>query len=70
MNARIAHWRQKAGLSRLQLAEMVGVTIQAVGQWERGDTQPSLASLARITSALGISMAEFYGPLPKREGKA
>lgn len=36
----IAHLRELRGLTRAELAERVGVTEQAVGTWERGESSP------------------------------
>ena len=49
--------REKLGLSRLKLAEELGVTRQAVDAWERGISLPSLPQF--------LALAEFFGwPVP------
>jgi transcriptional regulator with XRE-family HTH domain len=61
---RILKWREFAGLSRAELAKTVDVSLQAVKYWENGAHPPTLANLEKIVSACGISMGEFWGPIP------
>lgn len=66
--ARIKSWRESKGWTQQQFAEAVGVTHAAVYQWEGTNgyhATPSLDSLEKIASALGISMERFYGRIPK-----
>jgi repressor LexA len=64
LSARIAAWRQSRGLSQVDLARHVGVTKGAVSLWESGDTQPTHENVALIAQVLGLSLSEFWGPLP------
>ncbi len=48
------------------LATRVGVSSVAVYQWEAGAYEPSHEHLAKVVEVLGISMAQFWGALPKR----
>lgn len=70
IGSRIKRWREARGLSRQDLAKAVGVTDAAVYQWEgTGETPkttPSLANLERVAEALGVTLAKFYGPVPKK----
>lgn len=61
---RIAGWRAFRELTQRKLAERAGVTAAAVYQWEKGTTSPSLATLAAIVEALGVTMVEFWGSVP------
>jgi len=69
LGTRIAHWRKLKGWSQAQLADRVGVTAAAVYQWEGSKKiekiLPTTVSLLAIAKAFGISMQQFYGPLPK-----
>ena len=50
--------REKLGLTRIELAERLGVTRQAVDSWERGISLPSLPQF--------LALAELFGwPMPK-----
>lgn len=64
---RIATWRKAKGLTQGALAEAVGVTTSAVSLWESDSTSPSQVNLEKIVEALGLTMARFYGRLPKRQ---
>jgi len=69
LSKRIVAWRRFRGLSREQLASSVGVSAAAVYQWEgtgESKTQPRTANLAKIADAFDVSLAEFFGRVPKR----
>lgn len=51
---RIKEERMRQGLSRDQLAMMLGVTPQAVAKWESGKGAPSQARLEKVGAVLGI----------------
>lgn len=70
---RIALWRDARGMTRQDLADAVGVTVAAVYQWEgtgEHKTSPTVATLEKVVKAFKISMAEFYGAIPKAKAKA
>ena len=58
---RIKAARKKAGFTQKQLAEKVGVDYSHIGKWERNQHRPMADTIEAIVSALGISMAAFYG---------
>jgi len=65
MADRVRRWRQsRPGMSLSDLATLVGVTRQAVSNWERGVTCPTLGNMARIANAVGISLGTFWGEMP------
>lgn len=47
--------RQGLGLSQAQIAAEIGVTPQAVSQWERGTSSPDLENLRALAKALGVA---------------
>lgn len=68
LGARIAAWRKVRGLSPQDLAKKVGVSPAAVYQWEgcgESKTTPRQKHLDAIVVALGLTMEQFYGRLPK-----
>jgi len=65
INERLTRWREHKGLTKAALASTAGTTPQAVGRIEAGDSDPSLEMLTKLVSAMKLTMAEFYGPLPK-----
>jgi len=54
--ARLRKARQDAGLTLRELAGKIGVSTSLLSQVERGSSQPSVASLYALTSALGVSL--------------
>lgn len=52
LGGRILAFRERRGLSRLQLAESVGVTVSAISALERGERWPSLSTLLSLANAL------------------
>lgn len=57
---RIEELRTRAGLSRQELADQVGVHYQTIGYIERGEYSPSLVLALRIASVLGASVEEIF----------
>lgn len=69
---RIVIARERAQLSRVQLAKALGVSLTSVGYWEAGTTtprMPRIAKIARVTGvdanwlAVGIGGPEWLGEL-------
>lgn len=57
---RVEDLRTKAGLSRQELADEVGVHYQTIGYIERGEYAPSLVLALRIASILGARVDEIF----------
>ena len=62
--------REKAGLSQAELAEQLGVSRQAVSQWEDGDTFPSLEKLQAIAKRYRVSLDWLCSEDPETEENA
>ena len=58
---RIRHYREKLGMEQKALAAMVGVTANAVSNWERGRARPDVNLLPNICEALQITLYQLYG---------
>ena len=64
---RITYWRQRAGLTKAQLAAACGITDVAVIQWESGATSPKSGRLKAIAAACGVDLRMFFSdPAPDR----
>jgi putative transcriptional regulator len=61
---RIAELREAAGLSRIQLAERVGVNPQTIGYLERGEYNPSLALAFRFADLFAMPLEEVFQRQP------
>lgn len=49
----IAEWREKRGLTQIQLGERLGTSDVTVSRWETGKRKPDLDAQAAICEALG-----------------
>ena len=59
-SARLAEERKKRGYTQKQIAEALGVSVQAVSKWETGDNGMDVATLSRLASFYGESPAVFF----------
>jgi len=57
----IRKYRIKKGLNQPQLAMMLGVTKNAIPNWEAGRTRPDTNYIPAICEVLGISISTFFG---------
>ena len=57
---RIRELREAAGLSQAGLAARMGVSRQAVNQWEAGINWPSSQILPDLAAALGCEIGDLY----------
>ena len=58
---RIRHYREELGMEQKALAAMVGVTANAVSNWERERARPDVNLLPDICDALRITLYQLYG---------
>ena len=61
--------RSSLGLSRQELADLVGVHYQTIGYLERGEYSPSLVLALRISNALNKEVSELFSLKEPKEGK-
>jgi len=66
VGSRIRIYRQQAGLSQEQLAELVGVSFQQIQKYESGFTTLSITKLQQIALALKVSVADFFDAEPSK----
>ena len=60
---RIRNYRIKQNLSQEKLAEMSGFHPTYIGQVERGEKNATIESIAKIASALGVSLSSLFEKL-------
>ena len=58
---RIRLIRQKRGMNQPQLAERLGVTKNAITNWETGFSRPDLATIPRLCEVLSVSADTLLG---------
>ncbi|MHC4918319.1 MAG: helix-turn-helix transcriptional regulator [Planctomycetota bacterium] len=63
---RIAVLRQEQGISRKQLAEVLGVNFQTVGYLEREEYNPSLDLALRISEHFGFPVEFVFSVEPMK----
>ena len=61
----IREGREKLDLNQSQLAKLIGVSPQAVQQWESGATQPRGKRLNKIAEILKLPLAQMQFGLPQ-----
>lgn len=55
ISARLKFLRRSRGLTQKQFADALGLTQQAVSQWERDDAEPRLAALKDIANFYNVT---------------
>lgn len=58
---RIATYRKEKGMTQMGLANGLGVSYQAVSNWERGESMPDIAKLEDLSRELGASIDAILG---------
>lgn len=57
---RIREERESAGLTQLELANKIGITPQAVSQYERGIKNPKITTIYKFADAIGVSPSKLF----------
>ena len=61
LGEKISKMRKKKGISQEKLAEMLGISRQAVTKWESGKGNPDTENLLRLSEIFGVSLDELCG---------
>lgn len=59
--ARIKQARIDKNMTQMQLADIMGVSYQAVSNWERGNSMPDISKLGDLCSALDLTVNDLLG---------
>lgn len=65
--SRVRYWRKRAGLTKAELAKLVGVSEPAVYHWESDRYPPTLAHVNAVAEACGVDLRMFFSPIPRDE---
>jgi DNA-binding XRE family transcriptional regulator len=67
--SRIASLREKAGLTQVQLAVLVGVTPNTIQNWEKENGLDQLERYLRLAEVFGCNVSDLveYVPAPEEE---
>ena len=57
----ISDLRKKKNLSQMELANQMGISFQAVSNWERGTSMPDISKLPELSELFGVSIDEILG---------
>lgn len=58
---RIREARMEKKMTQMQLADAMGVSYQAVSNWERGNSMPDISKIGDLCDVLGLSTQELLG---------
>jgi transcriptional regulator with XRE-family HTH domain len=61
--------RKDLGMTQAQLADRVELSVDAIGQIERGKIAASFDTIGALAEALDVHPAELFGGLPRVPGK-
>ena len=57
----ISQARKKQNMTQMELADRMGISFQAVSNWERGVSMPDISKLLELSEVLGITVDEILG---------
>lgn len=57
----IVRLRGLAGLTQMGLADKLGISYQAVSNWERGNSMPDISKLPQLAEIFGVGIDEILG---------
>ena len=58
---KIASLRKAADMTQPELADRLGISFQAVSNWERGMSMPDISNLPELAEIFGVSIDELLG---------
>ena len=64
--ANLTRLRQQAGLTQLQLADMLNYSDKAVSKWERGESVPDLRVLIQLAEIYHITVDDIVKEQPEK----
>ena len=69
VGAQLASWRKTRGLSQQELAEQLGIKMDTLAGYEKGNVSISLFMLLRCAALLQVSFADIVGPATKKRSE-
>lgn len=57
---RIGELRERAGMTKVQLADRLGVDISTVCKWETGPNRPKADEILRLAELFGCTIDELF----------
>lgn len=69
VGAAIRHLRGEQGIAQERLAALAGVDRAFFGKLERGESNPSVETLAKVADALGIPLDILFAEVERQRGR-
>jgi transcriptional regulator with XRE-family HTH domain len=60
LGQRVRDIRESKGFTQAQLAEMSGKSVEAISNFERGQTLPGVRTLSLLANHLGVSLRDIF----------
>lgn len=57
----IAELRRKCDMTQMELADKMGISFQAVSNWERGNSMPDISKLPELAEVFGVTIDHLLG---------
>ena len=64
---KLAQLRKEKNITQMEIADILGVSYQAVSNWERGNSMPDISKLPELVEVLGCTIDELLSD--KEEAK-
>lgn len=58
---RISELRKKQNMTQMELADKLGISFQAVSNWERGSTMPDISKLPELAQIFNVTTDDLLG---------
>ena len=58
---KISALRKERNMTQMELADLMGVSYQAVSNWERGNSMPDISKLPELAGIFGVTIDELLG---------
>ena len=58
---KIVSLRKLKNMTQMELADRMGISFQAVSNWERGNSMPDISKLPELAEIFGVSLDELLG---------
>jgi len=58
---KISELRKRRNMTQMELADQMGISFQAVSNWERGNSMPDISKLPELAELLSVSLDELLG---------
>ena len=57
----IAELRRRCNMTQMELADKMGISFQAVSNWERGNSMPDISKLPELAEVFGVTIDQLLG---------